>query len=1027
MALTGYNPCNANTHQIVICATFRKFASHLVDVDQTQLVVDKWLADMQQTDLSTLTLEFQQLLLSLVPDSADEAFAESDRPTKRRRTGDGIVQDAAPKFERLAQLVEEKLAWPGHEGFPGLHKKALQQFAHLKEADQEGVIASLGEISCLSSTNAAEADPGPSTCCRICSDHSAKVLDNAPNTHCLEAASILSALIKWPGFQRSKRLRVLGMLVLRRIVNHCGDNDLVDLRPGGSLGPWCLQSLRSSLRELRLAAGWSLTAFVRASVSPKFRKSNRVCALEVLRVLSDRQEMEIQETIVIALAHLAAVCGEAELNIVLLRLVDYLGYTQPLISSVAFDEILRLAERRGCSPEDLFRPYWRTVAREVVKDLRSRPQKAQQLCELLSITVPRFLLQTQAETIPYLILTKNRDLLQRIATARNVEIQDICLQPPKHLGMILAHLLLANFPNPEEEISRLLCEATPRFQEADVGQLIRLEPIPIACEMLKVAGEQPESKKGAAHKAIATFVAYFERKHGRSTNKTATQLLAHFLEDHVLGIMTHFSDIIDARTDIYSTTEKARCIRAIAEMISLAGSHFNLGMAVPQIRACLPNAVNEPELCDEAFSAWATLLETVEEEDAETLVEHTFAIIVQAWDCFSDETRLRAYNLISTLIKKFNGLFKDKILSLPSLGSITMLSKFESEIAKFKNGAPLAAHFEAFSLRCSDENKVVVEQALLELLPFLESNQNFIHSSVMTTQPNAVIPLLTRSLLDASTRFLEVSPRISNLCAQCLGIIGCMDPNRIEATRTKHEVMVLSNFERLDETVDFVAHLLEHILVKAFHSASSGKMQNYLAYAMQELLKHCDFKSAVHRPRSSQTGPQSQRWAAMSESARSTLMPYFNSRYLFAKSAESSIRKEYPIFKPSMTHAAWLRTFVSDLLERGKGDNAKIFFPVLSRIIRGHDLSIPSFLLPFTVLNVILGGTEEEVVNVQAELLSILGHHIAVLSLEEAENVKQCSEVSMFLKILRIANVIIECVRSPRLSLSLAPTKTESR
>lgn len=966
-------------------------------------VIYRWISETQQAGPSFSTPELDQLFQALIVGEVDVEVVEGARPSKKRRTGDALSPGAPSKLDQLTTTVVQKLCWRGHASFQGLHKKALQQFSSLNDVDQEGIVASLGEISCRSCTSSEEP---PSTDCQICSDHAVKALDGAASSECLEAASLLRVLIKWPGFQRSKRLRVLGMLTLRRIVNHCGDNDVVDLRPGGSLGHWCLQSLRSSLRELRLAAGWTLTAFVRASVSPKFRKVNRVCALEFLGVLSERQEMEIQETLVIALAQVATVCGEEELNLVLLRLVDYLGHAHPLISAVAFDEILRLAEHRKCSPEELFRPYWRTVAREVVKDLRSRPQKAQQLCELLSITVPRFLLQTQAETIPYLILTKNRELLQRIATARNMEIQDICLQPSRHLAMIMAYLLLANFPNPEQEILNLLCAATPKFQEADVVQLIRLEPIPIACEMLKVAGEQPAKKKGPAHKAIGTFVGYFERKNGKSSSKTSTQLLAHFLEDHVLGIMTHFSDIIDGRTDIHSMTEKARCIRAIAEMISLAGPHFNLGMAVPQIRACLPNAVNEPELCDEAFAAWATLLETVEEEEAETLVEHTFAMIVQAWESFSDDTRLRAYNLISTLIKKFNGLLKDKILNLPSLGSIPMLSKFESEIAKFKTGAPLTAHFEAFSQRCSDENKVVVEQALLELLPFLESNQNFIHASVMTTQPNAVIPLLTRSLLDASTRFLEVSPRISSLCAECLGIIGCMDPNRIEATRTKHEVMVLSNFDRLDETVGFVAHLLEHVLVKAFHSAVNGKMQNYLAYAMQELLKHCDFKSAVQRPRSSQTGPQFERWAAMSDSARSTLMPYFNSRYLFARSTESSIRKEYPIFKPSMTHANWLRTFVSDLLERGKGDNAKIFFPVLSRIIRGHDLSIPSFLLPFTVLNVILGGTEEEVENIQSELYSIVSYHLAEFTPEEAENIKQCSEVGPPVTFSFIANMV---------------------
>ena len=85
-----------------------------------------------------------------------------------------------------------------------------------------------------------------------------------------------------------------------------------------------------------------------------------------------------------------------------------------------------------------------------------------------------------------------------------------------------------------------------------------------------------------------------------------------------------------------------------------------------------------------------------------------------------------------------------------------------------------------------------------------------------------------------------------------------------------------------------------------------------------------------------------------------------------------------------MTHGAWLRNIVNDLLQKAKGENPKVFFPVLSRIIKGHDLSIPSFLLPFTVLNVVLGGTESEISSIEEEMLKILKFDVESLGSMEA-------------------------------------------
>lgn len=113
------------------------------------------------------------------------------------------------------------------------------------------------------------------------------------------------------------------------------------------------------------------------------------------------------------------------------------------------------------------------------------------------------LLMTQTETLPHLVLTKRKDVLQRIATARGTSIQDICTQPRRNLACILALLLCQGVPHVEESAMEALAAVAPAFHENDnnLASWIKLEPVLVACELLKSAAEENELRK--PHVSIA--------------------------------------------------------------------------------------------------------------------------------------------------------------------------------------------------------------------------------------------------------------------------------------------------------------------------------------------------------------------------------------------------------------------------------------------------------------------------------------------------------------------------------------------
>lgn len=354
------------------------------------------------------------------------------------------------------------------------------------------------------------------------------------------------------------------------------------------------------------------------------------------------------------------------------------------------------------------------------------------------------------------------------------------------------------------------------------------------------------------------------------------------------------------------------------------------------------------------------------------LIEPTFAIIVQHWKSLATRSQTQAHDMISQLLKDQATSIREVVHTIPSLASIPLMSKFEDEISRLKHQMATKHQLQALIQRTRHENLTVVERALVELEGFLEQNQLFIYEAAVSEQPDFIVSELARTLLDTSVQASESNETIGVLCARCIGLLGCLDPTRIEAQREKKGVLVLSNFQEAEETVDFVLFFLQEVLVKAFLAATNSRAQGFLAYAMQELLKFCGINGSVAlRNHEKHANARYIRWFSLPESVRNNLTPFLSSKYVVT-TAIAQPEAEYPIYHAGISHGQWLRAFVFDLLRKGHGDNVVELFAVFSRIVRTQDTSISIFLLPFAVLNIIASGTERQRQDVGKEFLVVL-------------------------------------------------------
>lgn len=494
-----------------------------------------------------------------------------------------------------------------------------------------------------------------------------------------------------------------------------------------------------------------------------------------------------------------------------------------------------------------------------------------------------------------------------------------------------------------------------------------------------------------------------------SSNKRGTSVVGSFLEQHILGLLAHFSDFINEFRGWQPTAEKIRCLRGIEEMINVGKSHINAALPqvehmylyiavhtnILQICACLQSTFAHADLLEAAFSAWKAMIIVLDNEEVEPLLESTFAVIIQNWTTFNTLTQQRAYELVEHLIKSRPDIVRLRIDSLPSLAAIPLFAKHEADLAAIRARSSLRQNYQVFCTRIKHENASVVSQALTELTSYLRQHQSFLQASAISEQPDAIVGELLRSILDACVSFSESHPEIGRQSALCLGLIGALDSNRISATRRLREMVVVSNFETAPDTTDFVLFILEEILVKSFLSANNTKAQGLLSFTMQELLRKCDFREVVSRHRRSgdttATDATYQKWLSLPEPVRVTLTPFLRSMYFVSDMHKTQY--QYPFFSTGTRYRNWLKSFVLDLLGKPYNKNATLLFPPLSRAIKIEDISTASFLLPILALHVVALGTSAQQNEIGSELLLILESPLSADSHVDRENLKLCSEV----------------------------------
>jgi len=417
-------------------------------------------------------------------------------------------------------------------------------------------------------------------------------------------------------------------------------------------------------------------------------------------------------------------------------------------------------------------------------------------------------------------------------------------------------------------------------------------------------------------------------------------------------------------------------------------------------------ALESDELRSLALSCWEAMVRNMDDVDVEALIEMTILVIKLFWDGFDEQSKARAKNMIQFFLENHPESLEKYGHRLPGLDHINELEHLNKQILALRPELDTRGAFAAFVERLKHENPNIVQQALLELVQFLKTDQSYLQTSAISEQPDSVVPGLARALLDCASKYSDWYPEIAQLCAECLGLIGCLDSNRIETTREEQQFVLIHNFENAAEITSFVVYLLDNIIVKAYLSTTDLKFQGYLSYAMQELLDRTDLKLAVEHEGKGDMEPVYRKWLSMKVSTREALLPFLSSRFWLQPIEH--LPAEYPIFRDptKQTYPQWIRAFALDLLNNSQNVYSDILFAPLCRLVRVQDVSVTEALLPYVVLHLMIGQEHQTKFrdNITAELVKVLEY-------QPAENASYAEKEAMKLHYEAVFRILDYCMR----------------
>ncbi|KAJ9477602.1 Serine/threonine-protein kinase MEC1 [Pseudozyma hubeiensis] len=804
--------------------------------------------------------------------------------------------------------------------------------------------------------------------------------------------------------------------MLRRCVAHSSIAEALPYTGDKNVVNIIKHSLRAKARASRLAANELALVYQKRLVQQRNACNEEEWMsrfLEIPRhyenVLADVNVAFCHETALIGLAGLFALPVESCQEICLLTLILHLGHSNPFLKACAYTQIVQIASAQRSTTFQLVQKHFEKVSTSIVERFISMPDLWTSFLSLIKMNQATFFNLTKEYTLPHLITMicsgdgsaeVGTKMIELIARALGTDVPRLCHDniTPIFRSFFMRSASLRNLGlNTLVQligVDAASLKVLLRSRQSDVvGYLV------VKLGNRATRAEAYEGLEFIIETISGTAAAARSKDPAMRRSKVAT-----FLKGEILAILTWINQELSGEHGKRTATELAFALRSIGALVEIIGPPISA--VTPQIMATLNSHLQPDSLSLTTLESWKIFITTLRFVDVGPFVGQTAAALLSAWDRFNPERKGIAISILHYLILENAAYLKDFIDDIPSL------DRLDAEIPDICRGLRGVREtwnndrrFRNILDRSSNENTSICNESLRELQAFLSEERGYIEALTSGDSFSPLIGQCIRTLMHVATRNDAQHTDIRDIGFRCFGLIGAVDPDRIEHAVEEPVKIILSNFEDQEEAIDFSLHLIRDLLVPAFRAATDTTQQNGLAYAIQELLKVAGFNSSILATGSNARAvgiKTKQRLADLPQDVVDTITPLLDSRY-GAQVGKPSVR-ETPIYTHSRSYSDWLQSWTSRLITKtvDRSDSnaaalagtgpiksaaaaASTIFGVFRVAIRSHDVGIARHLLPHLVLHSIISGDDMDREAIVDEIQTILRDQVESQTDYEAE------------------------------------------
>ena len=332
--------------------------------------------------------------------------------------------------------------------------------------------------------------------------------------------------------------------------------------------------------------------------------------------------------------------------------------------------------------------------------------------------------------------------------------------------------------------------------------------------------------------------------------------------------------------------------------------------------ATFQTMVGIPELSDVTLDSWYKFLTTLGSAELGPHLGPTSAAVVTSWGCFSDHARDIAFQALEYLVCTMGFSIRPYLSEIVDLSVIEELQPLDEKLKELRGVLAPEKELQRILKQAASDNLTVASQALRELKSFMMHDQkDYIHRITSGDSFDPAIGQILACLSSTACRDNgDGTEGLRILSFECFGVLGAIDPDRVEIQYHNTSMVVMKNYADEGEAVVFALHLIQDLLVGAFRSTSDIKYQSHLAYSIQELLKFCQFTPALVAAHNTVSIPIKvrNRWNALPKHVLETVTPLLEGQFMLNQSSTPEV--QHPIYPTQTTYRKWIQLWATFLI-----------------------------------------------------------------------------------------------------------------